>query len=69
MTEKRMPRVAAILIPVAVIVFVVGGFSSLGELLLHSPRFFTPAIALAFALLVTFGAAFLAWREGKIQAR
>ena len=69
MIEKRMPHVAAILIPVAVIVFVIGGFSSLGELLLNSPRFFTPAIALAFALLVTFGAAFLSWREGKVQGR
>ena len=33
----------------------------LGELLLHSPHFFTPAIALAFAMAVTFGAAVASW--------
>jgi hypothetical protein len=67
MTEKRMPRVAAILVPLCAIAFVVGGFSTLGELLLHSPHFWTPAIGLAFAGLVTFGATYLSWREGKIQ--
>lgn len=62
-----MPRIAALLVPLAAVAFVLGGFSTLGELLLHSPHFWTPAIALSFALLVTFGAAFLSWREGKIQ--
>ena len=65
MQERPMPRGAAVIIPVCVIIFVVGGFSTLGEILLHSPHFYTPAIALAFALAVTFGAAYLSWRESK----
>ncbi|HEY8745708.1 MAG TPA: hypothetical protein VIU62_21690 [Chloroflexota bacterium] len=65
MEEKQFPRWAALAVPLGVVAFVVGGVSALGELLLHSPRLLTPAIALFYALLVTFGAAYLSWREGK----
>lgn len=65
MVEKQFPRWAALAVPLGVVAFVVGGVSTLGEVLLHSPRILTPAIALSFAMLVTFGAAYLSWREGK----
>jgi hypothetical protein len=65
MAEKQLPRWAALAVPLGVVAFVVGGVSTLGEVLLHSPRLLTPAIALSFAMLVTFGAAYLSWREGK----
>ena len=65
MGEKRLPHWAALAVPLGVVAFVVGGVSALGELLLHSPRVLTPAIALFYALLLTFGAAYLSWREGK----
>ena len=68
MEEQRMPRLAALFIPIGVVAFVVGGFSTIGEVLLHSPRFYTPVIALAFALVVTFGAAYLSWRESRRPA-
>jgi hypothetical protein len=69
MPEKPMPRIAALLMPLAAIVFVIGGFSTLGEVLLHSPHFYTPVIALAFALGVTFGAAALSWWLGRAERR
>ena len=69
MSEKPMPRIAALILPVVAITFVIGGFSALGELLLHIPRFYTPAVALAYALAVTFGAAFISWRLGKGEQR
>jgi threonine/homoserine/homoserine lactone efflux protein len=65
MEEKQFPRWAALAVPLGVVAFVVGGVSTLGEVLLHSPRVLTPVVALSFALLVTFGAAYLSWREGK----
>lgn len=65
MTEKSMSHWAALAVPLGVVAFVVGGVSTLGEVLLHSPRVLTPAVALTFAMLVTFGAAYLSWREGK----
>ncbi|HEV7215061.1 MAG TPA: hypothetical protein VGP33_08030 [Chloroflexota bacterium] len=65
MEEKRLPRWAALAVPLGVVAFVVGGVSALGELLLHSARDLTPFIALAYAALVTGGAAYLSWREGK----
>jgi hypothetical protein len=65
MEEKRLPRWAALVVPLGVVAFVVGGVSALGELLLHSPRELTPFIALTYAALVTGGAAYLSWREGK----
>jgi threonine/homoserine/homoserine lactone efflux protein len=65
MSEKSMSHWAALAVPLGVVAFVVGGVSTLGEVLLHSPRVLTPVVALSFALLVTFGAAYLSWREGK----
>ena len=65
MEEKRLPHWAALAVPLGVVAFVVVGVSALGELLLHSPRELTPFIALAYASLVTGGAAYLSWREGK----
>ena len=67
MPEKPLPRLAALILPIVAITFVIGGFSTLGEVLLHSPRFYTPVIALSFALAATFGAAYLSWRLGKSE--
>lgn len=69
MEEKPMPRLAPLLMPLAAIIFVIGGFSTLGEVLLHSPHFFTPVVALAFALAVTFGAAVISWWLGRAERR
>ncbi|MGI8912931.1 MAG: hypothetical protein ACR2JY_03915 [Chloroflexota bacterium] len=65
MPEKRLPYWAALAAPLGVVAFVVCGVSALGEILLHSPRVLTPFIALFYAALVTAGATFLSWREGK----
>jgi len=75
MHERPLHTSGIVLIPFLVILFTVGGVSGLGSLLLwaesvtgHDERY-PVAIAFAFAMVVTFGAAILSALWGRRTAR